>query len=71
MKRALWENRRLKFIAITQYKERAFLFDIISAGFKSFVFKDSIYDELGKAIDAIMNNRLYFPQDIGIEPDNK
>jgi NarL family two-component system response regulator YdfI len=67
VKKALWEYQFLKFIAITNYTHRAYLQELIGAGFKACVFKNSIYDELEKAINAVSKNQLYFPNDIIIK----
>lgn len=66
VKKALWENPFLKFIAITSYTERAYLLDLLDAGFKGCVFKTKIFDELEKAISEVMDGNYYFPDDIKI-----
>lgn len=66
VKKALWENPFLKFIAITSYTERAYLLDLLDAGFKGCVFKTKIFDELEKAIYEVNNGNYYFPDDIKI-----
>ncbi len=70
VKKALWENQRLKFIAITGYTENAYLVDLITAGFKACVFKNNIYDNLEKAITEVLNKKSYFPEGIKIKSDN-
>lgn len=69
VKKALWENSNLKFIAITDYTDKAYLLDLIGAGFKSCVFKSNIYEELKEAITLVMNKELFFPKDINLEND--
>ena len=64
VKKALWENQYLNFIAITSYTEKAYLIELIEAGFKSCVFKSNIYEELEEAINAVINKQLFFPKDI-------
>jgi len=71
VKRALWENSFLKFIAVTNYTDKAYLIDLLGAGFKACVFKQNIYDDLENAIKAVENNKLYFPKDINITNDDK
>ena len=69
VKKALWEYQFQKFIAITNYTDSAYLLELISAGFAGCVFKSNIYDELEKAIDAVLKNQLYFPKDIVVKKD--
>ncbi|MBN1951081.1 MAG: response regulator transcription factor [Bacteroidales bacterium] len=66
-KMALWHNRSLKFIAITSYKDRAYLIDLVSSGFRACIFKDSIYDEFEATIELVKNNVMQFPKDIRID----
>ncbi len=70
VKKALWENSFLKFIAVTSYTDKAYLLDLLGAGFKACVFKSSIFEELEKAIIAVQHKHFYFPGDINLE-DNK
>jgi DNA-binding NarL/FixJ family response regulator len=67
VQKALWENSHFKFIAATSYTDRAYLNELIGAGFKSCVFKTSIYDELNDAIIAVRNKQLYFPKELVIK----
>jgi DNA-binding NarL/FixJ family response regulator len=67
VKKALWENSFLKFIAVTNYTDKAYLIELISAGFKCCVFKTNIYEELESAIKAVVNNELFFPKDINFK----
>ncbi len=64
VKKALWRFSELKIIAITNYKDKAYLTELIGAGFKGCVFKDNIYEELKKAIDSVMNGHIFYPEDI-------
>jgi DNA-binding NarL/FixJ family response regulator len=66
-KLALWNARDLKIIAITGFKEKAYLSELIGAGCKGCVFKDNIYDELVSAIRQVMDGKLYYPGDIKIQ----
>ena len=65
-KLALWRARDLKIIAITSYREKAYLTELIGAGCKGFVFKDRVYDELEKAINQVMAGEYYYPDNINI-----
>lgn len=69
VKKALWGNSNLKFIAITDYTDKAYLLELIGAGFRSCVFKSNIYEGLKEAISSVMNNKLFFPDDINLNND--
>ena len=63
-KKALWDNCFLKIIAITSYTEKAYLTELLHAGFKACVFKSEVYDKLELAIAELMDNKIYFPKEI-------
>ncbi|NOQ23851.1 MAG: response regulator [Bacteroidales bacterium] len=69
VKKALWRNSNLKFIAVTDYTDKAYLLELIGAGFKSCVFKSNIYEGLKEAITSVMNNELFFPEDMNLKHD--
>ena len=69
VKKALWDNSYLKFIAVTSYTETAYLLDLLSAGFKACIFKQNVYDELENAINAVVSNQIYFPRNINLTKD--
>lgn len=66
VKIAIWEQSDLNFIAVTNYSDKAYLDELIGAGFKSCIFKSNIYDELEKAINAVKKNQLSFPKKMNI-----
>lgn len=68
VKQALWKNRELKCIAVTGYKDKAYLTDLISSGFRACIFKDSIYDDFEQTINLVAQNKLQFPRDIQVDP---
>lgn len=65
-KTILRHNHFRKIIAVTNHQEKAYLEDLIGAGFKGCVFKNNIFDELSKALTTVKNNRFYYPRDIAI-----
>ena len=65
-KQALWRIPHLKIIAITNYKDKAYLTELIGAGFKGCVFKDNIYEELNNAINSVTAGEIYYPEDINL-----
>ena len=66
-KLALWETRDLKVIAITGFRDKAYLTDLITAGCKGCVFKENIYNELEEAIHTVMSGEMYYPDGINID----
>ncbi len=65
-KKVLWKFPHLKIIAITMHTDKVYLTSLIEAGFKGCVFKTSIFDDLGKAIELVQKGLLYFPENITI-----
>ena len=66
-KRILWKFPKIKFIAITMYQDKAYLSELICAGFKGCIFKNHVSDELWKAIKAVSRGKFFFPEDILLE----
>ena len=66
IKQYMWNVKECKAIAVTNYEEKAYLTELIGAGFKGCVFKKNIYDELENAIKTVLNNRIYYPKNIRI-----
>ena len=65
-KQILFRNKYAKIIAITNYEEKAYLIELISAGFKACVFKNNLNNEIAIAIEKVMNGELHFPKDINM-----
>lgn len=63
-KKILWDMNYLKIIAITMYEDKAYLRELIGAGFKGCVIKNKIYEELPQAIDNVSTGNLSFPGNI-------
>lgn len=66
-KQALWKDKNLKIIAVTNYQDKAYLKNLISAGFKGCVFKNHVFDELANALAVVSNNKYYFPSNIQLD----
>lgn len=66
-KEILWDNEYKKIIAITDYEDQVYLNDLIEAGFKGFVSKRKIFEELELAIKKVMKEGLYFPNNMNIK----
>lgn len=65
-KYSLWHDQTLKIIAVSQHKEEVDLQQLLGAGFRGFVSKSEIYDKLNTAIETVVNNGYYFPDDLSI-----
>jgi DNA-binding NarL/FixJ family response regulator len=61
------EKPSASIIAVTMFQEKAYLLDLIQTGFKACVYKLNIYNELPKAIEAVSQGKLYFPEEILIK----
>ncbi len=60
----LYQNNSLKMIAITSYQDKMYLSDIIGAGFKAFVNKNNVFDELEEAISNAISGKIHIPKDL-------
>jgi len=58
---------KIKILAITMFNEETYLLDLLEYGLKGCVFKFNIYNELQKAIETVMQGKLYFPDEILIK----
>lgn len=56
-----------KVIAVTNSIERAYLVRLIEAGFKACIFKHTMFTDLQPAIEAIMLDKYWFPNNIEID----
>ncbi|QQS50204.1 MAG: response regulator transcription factor [Bacteroidota bacterium] len=61
-----WQNRNLKIIAVSQYKENVDLQQLIGAGFKGFVSKTNLFSDLDRAIKTVAEGGYFFPEGIKI-----
>jgi len=64
-KLALWKNSFYKIIAISLEKDLT-LTKLIYSGFKGFVSKLDIFEQLDTAIKVVMNGGVYYHQDFKI-----
>ena len=63
-RKLLWEFPNLKILAVTGNEESVFLRQLINSGFYGCVFKNHLFDELGDAVDQILNGKRFFPKTI-------
>ena len=62
-----YKRPELTMVALTMHKEKVYLYEIISAGFKGFIHKPNVPNQLFEVIHAVMNNRFVFPKDLNID----
>lgn len=65
-KLSTWNDRELRIIAVSQYSTMADLQQLIEVGFKGFVSKTNLFEDLPKALDAVNKGGFFFPEDIAI-----
>ena len=61
-----WKNSKFRIIAITMSCDGYGLHEIISAGFKGFICKDNVFDEIGIALDKVNKGGFYFTENMKI-----
>ncbi len=59
-----WENQQCKIIAVSQYKDNIDLQQLISVGFKGFVSKTNLFENLENALVAVSSGGFFFPDDV-------
>lgn len=67
VKKAFQNDVRIRAIAVTMFKDNAYLKKLIEMGFKGCVFKSDVYKKLPHALDEVTKGNLYFPEDINLE----
>lgn len=63
-KLSLNEQRDTKIIALSQYKENVDLELLIGVGFRGFVSKVNVFQDLETAIKFVSEGRYYYPNEI-------
>lgn len=58
-RRILAENPEIKIIALSMHSDRNIILQVLRAGAKGYVLKDSAFDELVTAIQAVCNHSMY------------
>lgn len=61
---ALSKNSNLNFIALSMYNDYKYYYEMITAGAKGFVLKQSSYQELEQAIRSVYLGENYFSKDL-------
>ena len=63
-KKILQKNSETKIIGVTMYTDRAYLETLIEAGFKGFLYKNNLFEDIDNAIREVMHNGFYFPDEV-------
>lgn len=58
------ENPRVKVIALSMHTERGIVSEMLSAGARAYLPKDCSSEDLGRAIDAVLRNKIYLSSEI-------
>ena len=58
------ENGDVKVLALSQYSDPRMVSEMFRAGAKGFVLKDSAFDELTRAVNAVYTDRTYVSPDV-------
>jgi len=67
LKKAFIRDTRIRAIAVTMFKDSAYLKKLIEMGFKGCVYKSEVFKKLPIALDEIVKGNLYFPEEINID----
>lgn len=62
--RVNFQYHNIKMVAITLNKDQVYLEELIRAGFKGFVDKKYIVEELENVLSTVMSNQLAFPKNL-------
>lgn len=57
---------KIQIIALTMHFENIFLEDLISAGFKGFIYKPDVSKKLNEVIISVLDNNFIFPDYLNI-----
>jgi len=60
----LQENPDLKILVVSMYGDEQYYNSVIENGVKGFILKDAENTELGSAVNAILNGKTYFSQEL-------
>ncbi|MGD9993189.1 MAG: response regulator transcription factor [Salinivirgaceae bacterium] len=66
-KKINWEYHYYNVLALTMFKDIAYLQKLIEVGFKGCVFKSDVYNDLPLAIDAVINGKYFWPDGIDMK----
>lgn len=67
LKQAFIRDSRIKAIAVTMFKDNAYLKKLIEMGFKGCVFKSEVFKKLPSALNEVTMGNMFFPDEISLE----
>lgn len=62
----LYSNTKL--IALSMYTDELYLIDIISAGFKAFIYKPNFLEQFETTVKKVLNKTFSFPSPLKLKP---
>ncbi|PKP09072.1 MAG: hypothetical protein CVU09_12860 [Bacteroidetes bacterium HGW-Bacteroidetes-4] len=66
-KKINWEYHYYNVLALTMFKDVAYLQKLIEVGFKGCVFKSDVYNDLPKALEAVIKGKYFWPDGIDLK----
>ncbi|MDA3891372.1 MAG: response regulator transcription factor [Salinivirgaceae bacterium] len=63
-KMGTWQDHEVKIIAVSQYASIADLQQLIGVGFKGFVSKTKLFDNLENALETVSKGGFFFPDQL-------
>lgn len=68
-KQLLYHHKNAKLVAITNHNDKVFLDDLIYSGFKGFVPKNTVFDDMEKILLNVAKNVYSFPNQMKLKPN--
>jgi DNA-binding NarL/FixJ family response regulator len=65
-KKINWTYPKINLIAITMYQEKVYLDKLVKVGFKGFVNKTELVNNVISVINSVAKGKLVFPDDINL-----
>ena len=69
-KRLNWEYSHYNVLAVTMFRDITYLQKLIEVGFKGCVFKTNVFNDLPKALEAVLNGQFFWPEGIEMKIKN-
>ena len=66
-KEVLKQYNYLKIIALTMYRDKAYLKDLIERGIRGFIPKTNTFENVHKVLNGVYKNQFCFPNDLKVE----
>lgn len=65
-KKVNFKYPHIKIVAITMYREKVYLRQLVAAGVNGFMNKTEVPEKLFSTIETVMNNKFMFPDNINL-----